>query len=79
MIFLASKCGISEFSEKNFNSDFLIKQLDKSLNDLETDFDLIQLHNLRKNLEKFIFYTIIYRGKKKRKNKSLWIVFKQAL
>ena len=46
-IFLASKCGISEFSEKkNFNSDFLIKQLDKSLNDLETDYlDLIQLHN----------------------------------
>ena len=46
-IFLASKCGISEFSEKkNFNSDFLVQQLDRSLNDLETEYlDLIQLHN----------------------------------
>ncbi len=46
-IFLASKCGISKFSDKkNFNPDFLVDQLDKSLNDLETDYlDLIQLHN----------------------------------
>jgi aryl-alcohol dehydrogenase-like predicted oxidoreductase len=46
-IFLASKCGISKFSEKkNFNPEFLNRQLDKSLNDLETDYlDLVQLHN----------------------------------
>ena len=80
-IFLASKCGISEFSEKkNFNSDFLIKQLDKSLNDLETDYlDLIQLHNpeerILRNLD--VIQSFI-EEKKKRKNKSLWIVFKKA-
>ena len=51
-IFLASKCGISEFSKKeNFNPDFLTEQLDKSLDDLETDYlDLIQLHNPDKQI-----------------------------
>ena len=51
-IFLASKCGISKFSEKkNFNPEFLNKQLDKSLNDLETDYlDLVQLHNPEKQI-----------------------------
>ena len=51
-IFLASKCGISEFSKKeNFNPDFLTEQLEKSLKDLETDYlDLIQLHNPDKQI-----------------------------
>ncbi len=51
-IFLASKCGISKFSEKkNFNPDFLVSQLDKSLNDLKTDYlDLMQLHNPEKQI-----------------------------
>ena len=51
-IFLASKCGISKFSEKkNFNPEFLNKQLDKSLKNLETDYlDLVQLHNPEKQI-----------------------------
>jgi len=51
-IFLASKCGISKFSEKkDFNPGFLNRQLDKSLNDLETEYlDLLQLHNPEKQI-----------------------------
>ena len=53
-VFLASKCGISKFSEKkNFNPNFLIQQLDKSLNNLETEYlDLVQLHNPEKEILK---------------------------
>ena len=81
-VFLASKCGISEFTEKkNFNADFLIKQLDKSLNDLETDYlDLIQLHNPEKQiLRNLDFVKSLMEEKKKRQNKSHWIVFKKSL
>ncbi|MAZ46796.1 MAG: hypothetical protein CMM98_04395, partial [Rickettsiales bacterium] len=53
-VFLATKCGISRFNERrNFNPDFLIRQLDKSLSDLETEYiDLIQLHNPEKKILK---------------------------
>ncbi len=53
-IFLASKCGISKFSEKkNFDPSFLTQQLDNSLNDLETEYlDLVQLHNPEKKILK---------------------------
>lgn len=60
-IFLASKCGISDFSlSQNFSSNFLRKQLSKSLKNLGTEYlDLLQLHNPTKeiltNLDKFKF------------------------
>ena len=65
---MASKCGISKFSEKkNFNPTFLTQQLDKSLNDLETEYiDLIQLHNPeRQTLRNLDFIKPFMKEKKK--------------
>jgi len=78
-VFLASKCGISEFTEKkNFNADFLIKQLDKSLNDLETDYlDLIQLHNPEKQiLRNLDFVKSLMEEKKKGKIRAIGLSLK---
>ena len=66
------------FLRKNFNSDFLIKQLDKSLNDLETDYlDLIQLHNPEEQILRNLDFIQSFIEEKKKENKSLWIVFKK--
>ena len=80
-VFLASKCGISKFSEKkNFNPNFLIQQLDKSLNNLETEYlDLVQLHNPEKEILKNLnLKKPFMKEKKKRKIQSIWIVYKKS-
>ena len=78
--FLASKCGISKFSEKkNFNPDFLNKQLDKSLNDLETDYlDLVQLHNPEKQILRNLDLIEPFIKGKKEKIRAFGLCLKQG-
>tara|TARA_B100000963_G_scaffold293472_1_gene263897 strand:+ start:2802 stop:3773 length:972 start_codon:yes stop_codon:yes gene_type:complete len=81
-IFLASKCGISKFSEKkNFNPTFLTQQLDKSLNDLETEYiDLIQLHNPeRQTLRNLDFIKPFMKEKKKGKLRAFGLSLKNPV
>ncbi len=81
-IFLASKCGISKFTEeKNFKPNFLVHQLKKSLNDLETEYlDLMQLHNPEKKiLRNLDLLKPLMKEKKKGKIRAFGLSLKSPL